>query len=73
MMMRPTLMRKTIFASTLLLAPYAFTAMATAQTNVMVPANEAGTRILRVSANTRVQRITLGLNKAETIELDRDV
>jgi len=67
------MMRKILFASTLLLAPYAFTVMATAQTTVMVPGGEAGARTLRVGPNTRQQRITLGLNKAEIIELDRDV
>ena len=67
------ILRKTVFASTLLLAPYTFTAMATAQTAVMVPAGDAGARTLRVGANTRQQRITLPLNKAEIIELDRDV
>lgn len=66
------MMRKTIFASTLLLAPYCFTAMATAQTaSQAIP--PAGPRALRATANTREQRITLGLNKAEIIELDRDV
>ncbi|HJR56009.1 MAG TPA: type II and III secretion system protein family protein [Rhizomicrobium sp.] len=60
------MMRKILFASTLLLTPYITTVLATAQ-----PAAEAGAR--RVAANAREQRITLGLNKAEIIELDRDV
>ena len=67
------MMRKILFASTILLTPYVFTVMATAQTTVMVPAGEAGARTLRVGPNTRQQRITLPLNKAEIIELDRDV
>ena len=64
-MKRPTL-RKFLFASTLLLTPCLFTAMATAQTG------DAVSEILRVTANTRQQRITLGLNTAKTVELDRD-
>ena len=73
-MMPPTIrpaIRKTIFASTLLLTPYVFTAMAAAQTNAQSFSD--GPQTLRVTANTRQQRITLGLNKAEVIELDRDV
>jgi pilus assembly protein CpaC len=63
------MMRKYFFLGTLLLAPYIFTAMATAQQ----AGRDEGTQVMRVSASTRQQRITLGLNKAEIVELDRDI
>jgi pilus assembly protein CpaC len=63
------MMRKYLFLGTLLLAPYIFTAMATAQQ----VGRDEGTQVMRVSASTRQQRITLGLNKAEIVELDRDI
>lgn len=60
--------RKVFFAGTMLLAPVHFSYMAAAQT-----VDAGGPRILRVTNATRVQRVTLGLNKAEVVELDRDV
>jgi len=56
--------RKILFAGTVLIAPYCFGIMAEAQT---------GTRMVRVTNATREQRITLGLNKAEIVDLDRDI
>jgi pilus assembly protein CpaC len=60
-------MHKLFFAAALLLAPCGLAAPAAAQPS------ETGAKVLRVSAGTREQRITLGLNKAEVVELDRDV
>lgn len=62
------MMRKLLFLAILLIGPPCFIELAAAQS-----ASAAGARVLRVSANTREQRITLGLNKAEIVELDRDV
>ncbi len=56
--------RKALFAGTVLIAPYCFGVMAEAQT---------ANRMVRVTNATREQRVTLGLNKAEIVDLDRDI
>jgi len=60
--------RKLLFAGLVLAAPSFLGMMAAAQ-----PAPPPGDKLVRVTNSTRVQRITLGLNKAEVVELDRDV
>ncbi len=55
---------KLLFACTVLAAPYCFGVMA---------AHAQDGRLVRVTNGTREQRVTLGLGKAEQVDLDRDI